>query len=408
MGLFCVSMHFKTTDDKALTMAVDRRNVHHYRVLPAKDGWTTLYEELASQQDDSRIRQLTGGLSRDLRVAAIAFMVHDSDIACYWLYDNGQLLDHYNSCPDYFDEEDLGPEESQPSGGQPDVLVRYCRPRVQPNNIAAILARKVLFAEDIIRDLAYTIGIDRDRAVGDYRHSADGDFPDEAEDGDSGDDDRGEGPGGGELTSLRGGLAAKLAGMFGLGQRSALVDPQAKALVQAAADENLSEIDRLLAEGTAVDAEAPAALPGSGPVGGLGRIFPGGTPELAMTPILAAVAHQKPRSVERLLAAGADPNKVHPLFGSPLHAAVGAGHAEILRLLIDKGGDVNATNPQRLTPLQIIATGRTTLDRLAKAQEMMKSMGLRAPAIMDQVSQIRLPLEGWDACERLLKEQGAR
>src|SRR5262245_24021686 len=100
MGRFCVNMHFRSTDDKALTAAVKKRGVTASRVLPAKGGWTTLYEEEASHQDDRRIRELTGGLSRDLKVAAIAFMVHDSDIACYWLYEDGQLLDEYNSCPE--------------------------------------------------------------------------------------------------------------------------------------------------------------------------------------------------------------------------------------------------------------------------------------------------------------------
>ena len=70
MGLFCVNFHFRTTDDKALTEAVNRRGVTRYRIVPAKNGWTALYEEMASDQDDSRIRDLAGGLSEDLHVAA--------------------------------------------------------------------------------------------------------------------------------------------------------------------------------------------------------------------------------------------------------------------------------------------------------------------------------------------------
>jgi hypothetical protein len=92
MGLFCVNLHFRTNDDKALTAALNRRNIVAHRVLPAKNGWTSLYEERASQQDDDRIRELAGNLTKDLHVAAIAFMVHDSDIACYWLFDDGKQL----------------------------------------------------------------------------------------------------------------------------------------------------------------------------------------------------------------------------------------------------------------------------------------------------------------------------
>src|SRR5262245_31884956 len=82
MGLFCVNLHFRTTDDKALSAALARRKVTDTRVLPVKKGWVSLYEEQASQQDDERIRELAGGLSGDLKVPAIAFMVHDSEISC--------------------------------------------------------------------------------------------------------------------------------------------------------------------------------------------------------------------------------------------------------------------------------------------------------------------------------------
>src|SRR5262249_50963848 len=124
MGLFCVNFHFRTTDHEALAEALKRRRVPRYRIVPGKSDWTSLFEEQASDQDDQRIRDLAGGLSKDLHVAAIAFLVHDSDIACYWLFDNGQLVDEYNSDPDYFGDSDGPPS---PTGGRPEVLLRYCR-----------------------------------------------------------------------------------------------------------------------------------------------------------------------------------------------------------------------------------------------------------------------------------------
>ena len=82
MGLFCANFHFRTTEDRALSEAVQRRGVTRYRVVPATSGWTSLYEEQASEQDDRRILDFAGTLSEDLHVPAIAFLVHDSDIAC--------------------------------------------------------------------------------------------------------------------------------------------------------------------------------------------------------------------------------------------------------------------------------------------------------------------------------------
>jgi hypothetical protein len=178
--------------------------------------------------------------------------------------------------------------------------------------------------------------------------------------------------------------------------------------VAAAAADDTDQIDRLLTEGVAIDVEAPAPLPGGQSTAGLGQLFPGGVPKIAMTPLLAAVVNKRRRATERLLDAGADPNRVHPLFGTPVHAATGAGEVELLQLLIDRGGDVGARNAQGQTPLHVLAAGRATRERLAQAQVLMKSMGIKFPGLIDQLSNVTLPTEGWDACERLLKARMAR
>jgi len=175
MGLFCANLHFRTTDENALTAALNKRGVNRYRVEPAASGWISLYEQRASQQDDARIRELGSGLSEDLRVAAIAFLVHDSDVACYWLFDDGQLLDEYNSCPDYFDPDAMDEEGSpRPSGGRTDVLLRYCQDGVREDELAAILTGETVFAESVVEQLAQALGIDRERALADYRDGARG------------------------------------------------------------------------------------------------------------------------------------------------------------------------------------------------------------------------------------------
>ena len=404
MGLFCVNFHFRTTDDKALSEALNRRGITRYRVVPAKSGWTSLYEEQASGQDDIRIRDLGSGLSEDLHVAGIAFLVHDSDIACYWLFDKGQLLDEYNSDPDYFGDSDGPPS---PSGGRPDVLLRYCRPGVRQDELAEILAEETVqattFAEHLIEQLAKALGIDRNRAIADYRDTASEagpggmDGPD-----DDNDDDEDGGPSGSPLGA---GLFERLSKRFGLVPRDAPADPRETALVQAAASGDTGEIDRLLADGVAIDAEAPAPLPGGQFMAGLAQLFPGGEPQVVMTPLLAAVVNKQRLAAERLLDGGADPNRVDPRYGTPIHAATGAGDVELLQLLLDRGGDVDARSAQGQTPLEMLAASRAGLGHLVQLQAAWKSMGVKIPQHMPNVS---LASEGWDACERLLKARGGR
>jgi hypothetical protein len=193
--------------------------------------------------------------------------------------------------------------------------------------------------------------------------------------------------------------------VLGFGQSRAATDPQATALVEAAAAGDTDEIDRLLAEGVAVDVEAPTPLGADQPMAGLEQLFPGGAPKIAMTPLLAAVANQRHRAAERLLDAGADPNRLHPLLGSPVHAAIGAADPDLLRSLLDRGGDVNGPNALGQAPLEAVAAARATL---AQAQTLMKSMGVNVPGLARQLSSVTLPTEGWDACERLLRAHGAR
>jgi len=404
MGLFCANFHLRTADEKALSAALAKRKISQFRILPAKNGWVSLYEERASEQDDQRIRDLASGLTKDLCVPAIAFMCHDSDIACYWLYDGGKLLDEYNSCPDYFDEDTAG--EGGSSGGQPDVLVRYCKAGVQQSELAKILGGENVFAEVVIEQLADKLGIDPGRALGDYRHDDADDEGDEGPDGfGSFDDDDGGGGRSPDIIPMRGDIAGKLAGMFGVGAAAMKVDPQALALVEAVANDDVEKIDQLLALGVAIHLEAPVSMAGSQPAAGLGQLFAGAAPKIPMTPLLAAIVNKRRRAVERLLDAGADPNHINPIFGSAIHAAVGAGEAELLQLLIDRGGDTKARNAQGQTPMDVIVAGRGTLEQMAQMQAMMKKMGMKMPpGLIDQVANVKLPLEGWDACEKLLKE----
>jgi hypothetical protein len=402
MGLFCVNFHFRSADDRALSQALHRRGITQYRIVPGKSGWIALYEEQASEQDDRRIRELAGGLSKELEVAAIAFLVHDSDIACYWLFENGQLLDEYNSDPDYFRGDYDGPK--RPWGGRPEVLVRYCRPGVGQVELANILAtqtvRATTFAEHLIERLAKALGIDRNLAIADYRNAASDDGPggmEGPEDDDGGDED-----GGPSGSALAAGLIERLAKRMGLG---APADPQVTALVQAAVAGDTDAIDRLLAAGVARDAQAPAPLPGPKLPASLAQHFPGGVPQIPMTPLLAAVVNRQRKAAERLLDAGADPNRVHPRFGTSVHAAIAAADVELLQVLIEHGADVSAPNAQGQTPLEMLADTHAVRDRLEQMKAASKSMGLKVPP---QVADVSLPIEAWDACERLLKAHGAQ
>jgi hypothetical protein len=228
------------------------------------------------------------------------------------------------------------------------------------------------------------------------------------DDAGGGDDDDGDpAPAAGALAALRARMAGQLTQMFGSGQNDQSADPRVKALVDAAAKDDVETMTRLLDEGAAIDAQAATRLPGTEVVAGLSQFFPNGPPNVSMNALLAAISGKHPHATKLLLERGADPNLSHPLYGAPLHVAVGAGEAELVRLLLDRGADPAARNPQQLTPMQVLTAGKANVERMEKAQEMMKSMGIKLPGNFDKLAQIKLPVEGWAACEKLLKERGA-
>jgi hypothetical protein len=401
MGLFCANFHFRTDDHAALSAAAAKRKFADCRVLPAKNGWVSMYEERSSQQDDERIRDLAKNLSKDLKTPAIAFMVHDSDIACYWLYDGGKLLDEYNSSPDYFDDD--GGAGAPPTGGKTDVLVRFCRPGVTEDQLAETLHDDPTFAESIVERLADALGIDPGRALADYRDGGDG--PDDDED----DEGFGGGPRGGmDPEQLRGMMAGRMAQMFGVNPNAPPADPQVQALVDASVAGDVAEIDRLANAGVKVDEQAPGPLAYPPGAHGVAGIAVQQMPKVPMTPLIAAVAHKQHVAVERLLKRGANPNQNHAVFGTPVHCATGMGEAETLQLLIDAGGDVNVANTRGQTPLQVVAASRALQAQMEQAQAAIKSMGVKIPGLADRMAMTHLPLEGWQACEEILRSRGAR
>jgi uncharacterized protein (TIGR03083 family) len=87
-------------------------------VSPTVDDFTVIYDEECDSQDPRRIRELTSHLSRTLTCPALAVLNHDDDILWYLLYQNGDLVDEYNSCPDCLD----AAEAPGPTGGDADKL----------------------------------------------------------------------------------------------------------------------------------------------------------------------------------------------------------------------------------------------------------------------------------------------
>jgi len=143
-------------------------------ISPPSNGWVTVYDERSDDQDDAIIQELAGELSGTLKTTVLAFLVHDSDVAMYWLYRDGALVDEFNSNPHYF--EDQGEEAGERLRGDTQALLPSCVPGTTAAQLEAILhpaEGRSLMAEDLLADLAPLLGIDPARISIGFRYFED-------------------------------------------------------------------------------------------------------------------------------------------------------------------------------------------------------------------------------------------
>jgi hypothetical protein len=433
MGAFIVNFHVRTKNHDELVRALLDLAKRGCWVTAPKDGWATVYEERASTQDDTWIRELGTKLSDRLHTSAAAFLIHDSDFLCYWLFEEGAVVDEYNSCPDYFDgvvESDNG--DAEKDQGQPDVLLRFCRPGTRLLDLANALNADPTFAEEQLQHLVGYMGIDPERALADYRDldtaSAGqyqamfiGDKPankkgaarsgpatlrfpgvaQSADDEEDGDDDDGEiqgtGPGG-AIT------ADQIARMMGLPTATTPADPLVAELVQAAADGKVSEVERLVAAGANLDGEAPMTLSSVGNSPLSARVLAGRNIAFPVTPLVAAVSNKRVDVARRLLELGANVHTQARMFGSPLHGAVSAGSPELVRMMLDAGADANEKNKQGQTPIGALQHIRMVMGQM----EALKALGGAMFKQIEPELNRLVDNGGWEQCEKLLRERGGQ
>ena len=178
MGSFYVNFSIKSADAQQVASTLEhsgRRAI----VTPATGGYVVAYDEQADEQDDTAILAVGSLLSRELSAPVFAVLNHDDDILCYWFFDGGELVDSYNSSPDYFSYRKPGPSE----GGEPGKLCAVLGAAADPVAVEAILRKEYLFALERHQEIAELLGLPPWSVGFGYTYVARGELQDEVEDG---------------------------------------------------------------------------------------------------------------------------------------------------------------------------------------------------------------------------------
>jgi hypothetical protein len=179
MGSFFVNYQIRGNSAAVVVKAMQELAQSRAYVSPSNNGWITVYDQASDSQDNNEINRLAGDLSSRLGTALFAFLVHDSDVFAYYLYDNGDLIDEYNSRPGYFGEM-VSDEARQRLAGQPAVVLNHCAAGTTLVEVETAMGwsqhlgeggfASSVFAEDRLRPLAAALGIDEVRALLGYNY----------------------------------------------------------------------------------------------------------------------------------------------------------------------------------------------------------------------------------------------
>jgi len=129
---------------------------------PPVFGWISVFPNHRGQSDKPSIET-----SKRLSYDIFHLIVHDDDIFLYYFFRGGQLVDHYNSCPDYFQE--VSAEVKRQCRGRPELFQDLLRKPELLRKLYTLLSadsKKYTFEEERMRKFVELLGLPN--AMGSY------------------------------------------------------------------------------------------------------------------------------------------------------------------------------------------------------------------------------------------------
>ncbi len=153
-------------------------------VFPTVNGFTTFCDSEAETQDPGILHALAREVSLEFRCPVFCVLNHDDDILWYALYENGELMDEYDSYPGYFEG-----YFSLPKGGDATKLCRVLGTVHKEAKVEEILRkphneRGYVVELDRHQDLVEALGLPKASVGFGYRYLERGEAPEGIEEGD--------------------------------------------------------------------------------------------------------------------------------------------------------------------------------------------------------------------------------
>jgi len=181
MGNFYTNTTLKGPDRHSIVRAIDRMR-RAAAVTPSQADLTVVFDRESERQDGSAY-PFVERLTRELDCLALYVTNHDDSVLYYRLYGSGEIIDQYDSCPNYFEGDPVPPE-----GGDAQVLCDALGVPAARDTVHEILhydryaaandgARRYAWEVERHADLARALGLPLWAVGFGYTYLASGDWP---------------------------------------------------------------------------------------------------------------------------------------------------------------------------------------------------------------------------------------
>jgi len=154
MGNTALNYHF-LMELKNEHYGIFEKNIESGYLLQVKGSKWTSYYDANNEGDIDSTKEIALNLSKELGAKALVFDIYDSDVFSYYLISNGQVVDHYNSNPNYFDGgEDIVDYEENAKKLCATLGINQCLQEVTDT-----LGKSYVFEDERVEALAEILGI---------------------------------------------------------------------------------------------------------------------------------------------------------------------------------------------------------------------------------------------------------
>jgi hypothetical protein len=158
MGTFYGSVLVRTEKSDEVQKALDevaKATDCKFLIGPAVNGWISAFPDNSGQNEKTSV-EIAKRLPNDI----FHLIVHDDDIFAYFFFRKGQLVDQYDSCPDYFKK--VSSEEKQRWQGRPELFQDLLTKSGSLNTLKTLLAankEKYTFEQERMREFVELLGL---------------------------------------------------------------------------------------------------------------------------------------------------------------------------------------------------------------------------------------------------------